>query len=66
MSNIIVTTSMVEDLLHRNKVDIEYLKKEIERFNERVKHREDWIEQLEKARIDLLKVLEEVKQNEVQ
>lgn len=66
MSDIIVTTSMAEDLLHRNKVNIKLLKEEIERLNERIKDRKGRIKQLEKAHVNLLKVLEEAKQNEVQ
>lgn len=51
MSDTIVTTNVIEDLLHHNKVNIEYLK--------------DWIEELEKTRVGLLKVLEDMKQSEV-
>ena len=58
----IVTIGMIEDLLHRNKVDIERKTKEIKEFNKRIKSREDSIEELEKVRVGLLKELEKVKQ----
>ena len=62
MDNIIVTPEMVEDLLHRNKVDIEFKKKEIKEFNKRIENLDERIKKLSKDRAGLLKVLEEVKE----
>ena len=63
MSGIIITPEMVEDLLHRNKVDIDYAKKDIERFYEFIKMRKEFIKRLLIDRDSLFKALKEVKQN---
>ena len=63
MSDIVVTVSMVEDLLHRNEVDIDHKRKEIERFKNNIRMRENRIQQLSEDRVYLLEKLEEVKQN---
>jgi hypothetical protein len=59
---IIVTPEMVEDLLHRNKVDIDYAEKEIERFNERIRTRKELIKRLLVDRAGLFEALKKVKQ----
>jgi hypothetical protein len=53
---------MVEDLLHRNKVDIDYAEKEIERFNERIRTRKELIKRLLVDRAGLFEALKKVKQ----
>jgi hypothetical protein len=63
MSDIIITPEMVEDLLHRNKVDIDYAKKDIERFYEFIKMRKEFIKRLLIDRDSLFETLKKVKQN---
>ena len=64
MGDIIVTDTMVEDLLHRNKVDIKHAEEDIKKFNERIKKREERIEYLLKTRTGLLEALEKIKRDE--
>jgi len=58
----IVTPEMVEDLLHRNRVDIDYAKKEIDRFYEFIKMRKEFIKRLLADRARLFEALKKVKQ----
>jgi hypothetical protein len=62
MSDIIITPEMVEDLLHRNKVDIDYAKKDIKRFYEFIKMRKEFIKRLLIDRDSLFEALKKVKQ----
>lgn len=58
---VIVTPDMVEDLLHRNQVDIDHAEKEIERFNERIETRKELIKRLLIDRAGLFVALKKVK-----
>jgi len=63
MEDDIITDTMVEDLLHRNKVTKNQLLKEINRCRDKIKKHNNYIEKLDEEREGLLEALEKVKRD---
>lgn len=59
-AGIVVTPVMIEDLLHRNDVDIKHAEKKIERMHKDIEEQEELVKQLLKVRVGLFEALEGV------